>query len=153
MNLDGIIIAATSEIFETMIMLEVTPGDVVTDKSAVFPSNVTGTLGLAGTLKGALAVHCPEDVAKAITGSFLGMEVEEIDDDVKDAIGELVNMIAGGIKTSLAQDDKDLELAIPMAVTGKSYRIAGMFGAERIVVPFTLAAGQFWVELKFILEK
>ena len=37
-------------------------------------------------------------VAKDITGTFLGMEVEELDDDVKDAIGEIANMVAGEFK-------------------------------------------------------
>ena len=32
------------------------------------------------------------------SGTFLGMEVAELDDDVKDAIGEIANMIAGNLK-------------------------------------------------------
>lgn len=153
MDLDTIIIASISEIFETMIMMEISAGEAVTGQDVSISSNVTGTLGLAGGFKGALAVHCPDEAAKAITGSFLGMEVEEIDEDVKDAIGELVNMVAGGIKSSLAQDGLDLQLSIPMAITGKSFRIAGMSGAERLVVPFTLAQGPFWVELKYVMPR
>lgn len=151
MNLGKIISAATSEIFETMIFMEMSAGDAVMDKNAAFPSQITGNLGLAGGLKGTLAVHCPENIAVAITGALLGMEVEGIDDDVKDTIGEITNMIAGGIKTYLAGEDRDLKLSIPTVVVGKSYRIAGMSGAHRVVVPFTLAEGQFWVELKFVL--
>lgn len=37
----------------------------------------------------------PNKVAIAITSSFLGMAVEEINVDVEDAIGELVNMLGG----------------------------------------------------------
>ena len=54
----------------------------------VFP----GVIGLAGTHKGVLAIHIPNKVAMAITSSFLGMEVDEINEDVKDAVGELANM-------------------------------------------------------------
>ena len=42
-------------------------------------------------------------VAMTITGSFLGMDVEEMNEDVEDAVGELANMLGGDIKSALSE--------------------------------------------------
>ena len=34
----------------------------------------------------------------AVTSAFLGMEVDQVDEDVRDAIGELVNILGGSVK-------------------------------------------------------
>lgn len=95
-----------------------------------------------------LAVHCPGTVAKTITGIFLGMEIEELDEDVKDAIGEIANMVAGNLKIFFHEHGKEVELAIPTSVIGNSFRTSGMFGAQRVAVPFSLNGTTFLVELK-----
>ena len=51
-----------------------------------------------------VAVHCPGVTARNITSSFLGVDVEELDEDVKDAIGEITNMVAGNLKVSFAEE-------------------------------------------------
>ena len=113
-------------------------------------SNLTSMLGLGKDIKGMLAVHCPASVAKDITGTFLGMEVTELDDDVKDAIGEIANMVAGNLKIFFQEHDMTIELAIPTTVVGKSFRTAGMSGAIRIAVPFTMNGATFLIELKYV---
>ncbi len=120
------------------------------DKDDAFDSSLTSMIGLAGALKGVLAVHCSEKAAKGITGAMLGMEVEELDGDVKDAIGEITNMVAGGLKAAWASDGIDIELAIPTTVIGKSIRTSGLAGGNRFIVPFNTPAGDFGIELKYI---
>lgn len=142
------IVAATKEIFETMIMMDVTPGKQLTDKVNAFTESVSGIVGLAGICKGMLAIHTPNDVAKTITTNFLGMEVEEIDEDVKDAIGELANMLAGNIKTIISENGKDITLSVPSAVCGEEYTVDCLADAEWITVPFTVPEGKFLVSIE-----
>jgi len=147
------IIDATSDIFSTMIMLEAIPGSPLTEKMLSFHESISGILGFSGDIKGMLRIHCPDRVAMAITGSLLGMEVNQIDDDVNDAIGEIANMVAGGLKVNLAKDNKNIDLSIPTAIGGKAYTVHSMASAERITVPFALETGQMLVELEFIRAK
>lgn len=135
-----------------MIFLDLTPGEAQTGKDAVIDSNLTSMIGLAGDLKGVLAVHCPEDSAKGITAAMLGMEIEAIDDDVKDAIGEIANMVAGGLKTALAAEKTETELSIPTTAIGKSIRTSGLPGASRFILPFRTPAGDFGIELRYVLS-
>ena len=151
MNVGQAIIDGTEEVFTTMLMVELETGTPVKGLGGDVESNITSMLGLGGKdIRGMLAVHCPEVVAKDITGTFLGMEVKELDADVKDAIGEIANMIAGTLKISFQEHGKNIELAIPTTVVGKSFRTAGMSKAERIAVPFTMNGSTFLVELKYV---
>jgi len=85
------IVAATEEIFSSMIMLEVSPGESFQREDSKLTDSVSGIVGLAGEIKGMLAIHLPKQAALDVTTAFLGMDVEEIDEDVCDAIGELAN--------------------------------------------------------------
>ena len=94
-KLEQEIIAATKDVFSTMVMMELEDNRPVVGKGGDIVSNISSMLGLGGAIRGILAIHCPASVAKGITSAFLGMEVEELNDDVKDALGEITNMIAG----------------------------------------------------------
>lgn len=146
------IIKGTKDVFSTMLMVDLESdydGDAAKSK---IQSNLTSMIGLGGGIRGMLAVHCPAVVAKAITGSFLGMDVEELDEDVKDAIGEIANMVAGNLKISYASIDIQIELAIPTSIVGDSFTISGMAGANRVILPLTMEEGTFWIELLYVLN-
>lgn len=150
MDVGQAIIDGTAEVFTTMLMVELEAGKPIEGPGGEVESNLTSMLGLGKDIKGMLAVHCPASVAKDITGTFLGMEVAELDDDVKDAIGEIANMVAGNLKIFFQEHDMTIELAIPTTVVGKSFRTAGMSGAIRIAVPFTMNGATFLIELKYV---
>ncbi len=150
LRLDQEIITATKDVFSTMIMMDLVNDTPIIGKGGEIVSNLSSMLGLGGGIRGVLAIHCPTQVAEGITGEFLGMEISELNDDVKDAIGEIANMIAGNLKIYFAGKGIDVKLAIPTSVIGESYHISGLFGANRIVIPFTNQKGPFWIELKYI---
>jgi chemotaxis protein CheX len=139
---------ATLEIFETMIMMEATPGEPRNEGSQKYQCTVSGMVGLAGLFKGMIAIHTPDTVARAITSNFLGMEVTEVNADVTDAIGELANMLAGTVKMALSQNGKDITLSIPSTITGEEYTISCLLDTDRVIMPFALDKGQFLVELQ-----
>ena len=150
MDVGKAIIDGTNEVFSTMLMVELDVGEPIIGQGGDVESNLTSMLGLGKDIKGMLAIHCPEAVAKDITGTFLGMEVQELDEDVKDAVGEIANMVAGNLKIFFQEHDTTIELAIPTTVVGKSFRTAGMTGATRVAVPFTMNGTTFLVELKYV---
>ncbi len=146
------IISGCKDVFSTMLMVELESEEVVIQKKVKIESNITSMIGLGGGLKGLLAVHCPSSVAKGVTSSFLGMDVEEIDDDVKDAIGEIANMVAGNLKNSFTNWDVNIELAIPTTVVGDSFYVSGIADSNRLLVPFKMGDDRFWVELMYVMN-
>ncbi len=149
MDVGKAIIDGTKDVFSTMLMVDLEHGEPIVGSDFKVESNLTSMLGLGKDIKGMLAVHCPEIAAKAITGSFLGLEVAELNEDVKDAVGEVANMVAGYLKIFFQEYDKNIELAIPTTIIGKSFSIAGMSNGTRVVVPFTMDTVSFSVELKY----
>lgn len=142
------IIESTQEIFSSMIMLDVTPGEPFKRNGEMLKNSISGIIGLAGTTKGMLAIHLPNPSALAVTTAFLGMDVEEIDEDVKDAIGELANMLGGSLKAVLDPSGSDIKLSMPSSVYGEEYAIDCIAEAEMVTVPFSFDNHDFMVELQ-----
>lgn len=151
LEVEQFLVDATLEVFASMIPLDIAPEPAGCDAPAVEP-DISSLIGLAGDLKGVLAVHCPASVALGVTSAMCGgMEVTAMDEDVKDALGEIANMVAGGLKISLAGQDKKIELSIATTCIGKSIRTGGLAGATRAAVVFATPAGRFRLELRYIL--
>ncbi|MBU0665434.1 MAG: chemotaxis protein CheX [Proteobacteria bacterium] len=151
MDINEKIIETTIEIFTTMVMMDVTVDGPPLQTSGALTDSITGMIGLAGTHKGVLAIHIPNHVAIAITSSFLGMDVAEIDDDVRDAVGELANMLGGNVKTILSENGRDIDLSLPSTIAGHEYGFKAATDVDLVVLPFKTEAGSFLVELQ--LEK
>lgn len=151
MEISDKIIESAKEIFTTMVMMEISvSGDYMTE-SIPLTESISGVIGLAGTHKGVLAIHIPNKVAMAITSSFLGMDVEEMNEDVEDAVGELANMLGGNVKSILSEKGRDIDLSLPSTIIGKQYDFQPTKEAERIIIPFKCDAGEFAIDLQ--LEK
>lgn len=142
------IIASTVEIFTGMVMMEVEAVDESIDKLGQIKNSITGMVGLAGTHRGVLAVHLPNNVAMAITSSFLGMEITEVNEDVQDAIGEIANMLGGDLKTFLSDKGKDIQLSLPSTIAGEEYTFMSQADADVVIVPFAAPEGKFFVEVE-----
>ena len=151
MELQEQIVAATAEIFTTMVMMDVTVSSTQRNDIELFEDTITGVIGLAGTHKGVLAIHVPHKVAFAITGNFLGMEVDQMNEDVEDAIGEIANMLGGNVKSILSEKGRDIDLSLPSTVSGKEYGFQTIKGADKTFISFECQSGLFYVELQ--LEK
>ena len=144
-------IESAKEIFSSMLMMEIV--EVESDESGALPlvDSISGVIGLAGTHKGVLAIHLPHVVAIAVTSSFLGMDVEEMNNDVEDAVGELANMLGGNVKSILSEKGRDINLSLPTTISGRQYDYQSNKEADRTLIRFRCEPGEFTVEL--LLEK
>ena len=139
---------ATQEIFSSMIMLDVVPGEPFQRDVSKLLNGISGIIGLAGEVKGLLAIHLPNKAALEVTAAFLGMDVVEIDEDVCDAIGELANMLGGSMKAILDPGGSKVQISMPSAIHGEEYAVDCLTNAESVAVPFTFNEQTFMVELQ-----
>ncbi len=150
MDIQDKMIEATREIFSSMVMMEITVKEIM-EEHGPLNDTITGMIGLAGTHKGVLAVHLPYSVAMAITSSFLMMDVEEINEDVHDAVGEIANMLGGNVKTILSENGRDIDLSLPSTISGSQYSFQSDKAVEKVIIEFDTGNGAFMVEMD--LEK
>jgi chemotaxis protein CheX len=84
---------------------------------------ITAVVGFGGLLSGACVYRSGASTALVIAGKLTGMEFSEIDDTVKDAIGEVCNMLAGAWKGRIPDLSANCGLSIPAVITGSNYHI------------------------------
>jgi len=142
------LIESTIEIFTGMVMMDVVSAGEPMEETSTLKKSITGMVGLAGTHKGVLAVHFPNEVALAVTSNFLGMDVEEVNEDVQDAIGEIANMLGGNLKTILSDRGRDIQLSLPSTIFGDEYILSSLAESDRIVLPFQSPNGMFYVDVE-----
>lgn len=151
-QLAGYIIGATKEVFGTMVMMEPQDQYPLREPVTTFHCSVTGMVGLAGTYSGILSIHCPLELALKVTSNMLGMEVEEVGEDVNDALGEIANMLGGYVKMALSKGGTDLHLSVPTVISGEEYTLNAMADNDCVIIPFIIDDARFLVGLKLQKE-
>lgn len=115
-NLD----ASVEEVFHLMLGVSCERTTVVPDP---VPESVTAVVGFGGLLSGACVFRSGGPAALKIASCMTGMEFAEIDDTVKDGIGEICNMLAGAWKGKVPDLAANCGLSVPAVITGRDYRI------------------------------
>ena len=87
------------------------------------PDAVTAVVGFGGALSGACVFRSGGETAMDIAARMTGMTFDEVDDTVKDGIGEICNMLAGAWKSKVPELAAHCGLSVPAVITGHDYRL------------------------------
>lgn len=85
--------------------------------------SVTSVVGFGGVLSGACVFRSDAPAALKIAARMTGMEFESVDDTVKDAIGEIANILAGAWKGKVPELAANCGLSVPAVITGRDYNL------------------------------
>ena len=135
-----ILVQIVESVFMTMMSLDVSPCDASWNPSG---DRLTSFVHLTGDWNGAVLLDCNPRQACQFAGRILSMDPPDIvDDDVRDVLGELANMIGGNMKCSMPTG---VRLSMPTVMEGRDYdmRICGSQILKRVA--FQCAEGHFWV--------
>ena len=128
-------------VFITMMNLEVFPSEIPWSPSH---DQLTSVVHLSGNRNGTLLFECNRWEACRFAGRFLSMDPPDaVNEDVRDVLGELANMIGGNIKCAVASG---LRLSMPSVTDGSDYG-ARICGSEFHRLGFECEEGPFWVTL------
>lgn len=141
-------IASTISTYKTMLFDEIKPMKPFL-KTEPFPTyDVSATIGLSGNAQGIIAIAYDIDTAVKTCSGMLGAPVAAGSPDLTDAIGEIVNIIAGYAKKDLTE--YKLEISLPSVITGDGHFICTPSRTHAIVVPFSSKYGDFSMEVALI---
>jgi chemotaxis protein CheX len=80
---------------------------------------VSAAVGITGDWNGAVLLECATGTACLLAGAMLGFDVpEDVNEDVRDVIGEITNMVAGNFKNTLPGNSV---LTLPCIIVGSDY--------------------------------
>lgn len=113
-------------------------------------NEISAIVGMSGAVCGTAAISLSQKLAREITGAMLGETPKDLNSDVVDALGEIVNMVAGRARVLLGNEATNMSL--PSVVIGQC-RIAYGSNNERCHLRFNCAMGSIVVELALKQQK
>ncbi len=144
-------IRATMETFKSMVHCDITPGKVGLAHVKVNPYDVSGVIGLSGGAKGTVSLSFPKITALKIVSAFSGEKTVTLNSEAVDAVGELINIVAGSSKRDLSS--YNINISLPTVVVGDNHHLQGPKDVLPITVPFTCVHGSFNLIISFKSEE
>jgi chemotaxis protein CheX len=111
---------------------------------------ISSVVGFAGRLTGCLLIHFNPDVACALAGALLGTTILKVDETVCDAIGEMVNMLAGGLKHHVSKNEEMFKVSIPSVIAGQDYATHAPADSQILLVG--VSAGPYSFKVQLVIE-
>lgn len=112
--------------------------------------DVSGIIGMIGPqVRGSMAITFDQKLAASIMETMLGETISELDEEVRDMVGEMTNMICGGAKNALAEQNYQFEMATPVIVSGHNHTIAHKVDGPKIILSFFSNKGNAYLEISF----
>ncbi len=112
---------------------------------------LTGSVFFVGGWNGGVSIEMGLSQAIRLTRCLnTAASPSGFDDDVRDAIGELANMVGGNLKASLPSGT---HLSVPAVVRGTDYKLRMCGVAEITAFGFSTDWGPFWVRVVHVIER
>jgi chemotaxis protein CheX len=136
-------IEACVDTYKTMLGVTPVRNGKLEVKTGIFPvSDVMGVIGLTGKVRGAMMIGMEEIMSCKTVGMFLEKDITEVDADVLDGIGEILNIIAGAAAAKLA--NFKIGLGLPTVLAGKEHKMFADLNSPWIIIPMKVeGAGNF----------
>jgi chemotaxis protein CheX len=140
-------INATLNVLETMAFIKSKAQKPYLKKDNVAKGDVSGVVGFTGETNGTVFITFDESCIIKVVSNMLGEQINEINDEIKDAVGELTNMISGQARKELEEIGKVFNGAIPSVVSGKNHELMPLTKGPKIAIPFNTDFGNFTIEV------
>lgn len=121
-RLGELTLSATRHVFDLMVGEVHLEAEEAVARPELHPfDGVVALVTFTGDWVGAGMLCFDETLACIVGSKMLMTEVEKVDADVLDGVGELANMILGSIKEGLEERTGPLSLSVPTVVYGKNF--------------------------------
>lgn len=141
-----LILDATSEVFATMVFVELERGTPIKGHEPPV-ATVVGAVNFLGSVSGTVSFYASDAAAREIAGAMLGIDPAEAEAEVPDTVGEITNMITGTFRGKLTQAGETLMITPPSVTVGSDFRAQHFNVAARVLCPFRMRGQDLFVEL------
>ena len=146
-QIESALSAALKDIFHTMFRKE---ASMIPHSDISIAPRVSSVVGFTGRLSGVLCLHFSNIMACNLAAGLLGMPVAKVDETVRDAVGEMSNMLAGGLKKQLSSTDNMFKISIPSVIEGAEYSVHVPADAHQMWLG--VSAGDCRFKVQLVLE-
>jgi chemotaxis protein CheX len=107
----------------------------------------TAMVGLAGALCGMLTIRLGDSTASKLASFMLGGDAASNQSTIRDALGELCNMVAGNFKSKISTLADHCMLSVPTVISGEDYVMEAAEPSEGFRVALSLDGQLIWVSI------
>jgi len=124
---------ATLNTFKAFVGFELVAGNPhFSGRTLGFDQDISAVIGLSGDIRGAVVISMKKKFAIKVADTLVGIAHTEMDDDIVDAIGEIVNIIAGNIKNEVPGGER-IVISLPTVIKGSEHSFAWPGKQSRIL--------------------
>ena len=146
-------IDATIMVLETMAFVKPVVGETCIWSKEKTVAEVIGLIVFSNEkekIKGFMTIGFTKSSIIQIVSSMLDEEFETLNDEVREAVGELANMISGQARQKISLMGSKIEAGMPTIISGEDLEVKGAEGKDITIVNFEVEKGPF--ELGICLE-
>jgi len=137
----------TITIMKTMAFAEPRVGKPYLKVGTIAKGDISGIIGLTGSVTGSMALSFSEGAILKIVSNMLGEDFKSVNNNIKDAVGEITNMISGVARKKLEAEGFYIQAGIPTVIAGKNHSITNVMGWPSLIIPFEIDEGTFVVDV------
>ncbi len=148
-------ILATRKVLNTMAFVESKPKKPYLKSEEQFEAygDISAVIELNGECRGSIGISFSEECILKIASQMLGEEYKDLNNDVSDMVGEIVNMISGDARRELVKLGFNFTAGIPVMLAGPNHQLKHFVEERIIIIPFQTEFGNFYIETSFDSEK
>ena len=117
------------------------------DRASEAAAGIMSTISFVGDQPWSFSLVLPDCTAVAMARAFAGFDIPADSADMGDVIGEVVNVIAGGICARLEAKGIKTQMSLPMVVRGENVSVMVPSGASTKHLEFVGPNGPCWFSL------
>ncbi|MFH1421891.1 MAG: chemotaxis protein CheX [Planctomycetota bacterium] len=122
--------------------------DMYLKKDYKLLGNVSGLIRLSGEAEGVVAVTFRNPLAQRVVAEIIGVESKSLsNEDIRDGIGELANIITGYAKARLARTPFHFEISLPLVVEGNWKELQPEIEAPCVTIVYEIDGEPFAVQV------
>jgi chemotaxis protein CheX len=144
------LVQSAAEVFQTMVFMSISPGQQLKKEKGWPSGHLSGTISLTGEdISGNISLIFGMPLATQIFRSMMGLDGDAPVNaqEINDVVGEIANMVAGGAKSKLQEQNIHFKIGLPTVVVGENHHIEPPKHVDTVVVPCAIQGGEFFLEL------
>lgn len=110
------------------------------------------SIGLTGDYSGTMSLYLSLELSLKMASWMMEEDYQEFNSEVSESVGEVLNMISGGVKNRLSTEEHDVfDISLPITISGRDKHIFHGKDKTPVIIPIDTDKGAFVVSL--VLEK
>jgi len=145
-DIQAAITAAVTEVFDLMLDMQIQSGETGA-AARTGGSRLSGSISFSGDILGWVNIDFSQNFSRRIAAAMLDMPPDDLEDieEVKDVVGELCNMVAGSLKSSLCNSGFNCRISPPTFTLGSDFELECLHLDREETYAYTHASETFQV--------